>query len=162
MIIQNDTVQYRTRRTASHSAVSASNSIFGRSRGAARTLFKIYSVLRDQKCHIAYLHQTISAVSTPFRHRPSSPPIVSHHVDGHERGVGFGCGRMKDDVAHHYESIPSYCSGGHFCLSLPHVAVAGTRYRSCPRPTQMFTQPSAPDMQAPNQANSASGGVITP
>lgn len=35
-------------------------------------------------------------------------------------------------------------------------------YRSRPSPMQMLTQPSAPDIQAPNQANSASGGVITP
>ena len=35
-------------------------------------------------------------------------------------------------------------------------------YRSRPSPIQMFTHPSAPDMHAPNQANSASAGVTTP
>ena len=63
------TVRYSTvphRRTAPHSAASASDSIFGRSRGAARTLFKIYSVLRDQTCHIAYHHQRSRLSRRPF------------------------------------------------------------------------------------------------
>lgn len=73
--------------------------------------------------------------------------------------------RMEDNVAHTF-MISIYRFSGGFSPTSPHVTAAAgrgeTRYRSWPSPMQMFTHPSAPDMQAPNQANSASGGVITP
>ena len=66
----------------------------------------------------------------------------------------------KGCLQHVYERTPEITME-----NLPRHNMMGRRgaiYRLRPSPMQMFTQPSAPDIQAPNQAISASGGVMTP
>jgi hypothetical protein len=61
--------------------------------------------------------------------------------------------------AHVYEPVPEITMENY---PSQNMCRRGANYRLRPSPMQMFTQPSAPDIQAPNQAISASGGVITP
>ena len=113
--------------------------------------------LETGKKNVIFYHIEQSRLSTEqfegagARRQPSGKQaIVNHHVNGTRMG------RMQI-VAHYYEHIPDITEE-----ILPQMSPRGHIYRLRPSPMQMFTQPSAPDIQAPNQAISASAGVITP